>query len=243
MAWCPVCKCEYKEGIEKCADCKVNLVETLESVAVSEEDKMQMLSEEEALTVAEEIPGKEATENKDIHFIDREAEITAVRNAKKTGIYRNSAELSSDNKASAYILLSIGILGIIVLVLICLDIIPLYRGTVSKITSSVVLGTLFTVFIVMGVFSLKNAKKLSEKAVVEGDLTKEIMDYMSENFTEVSIDEVLSNDEDWNESSEEIKYFKRTEYIKNLITNQFMNLEEDYVDFMSDEIYTKFFEK
>ena len=57
MAWCPVCKCEYKEGIEKCADCKVNLVETLENVAVSDEDKQQMLTEEEAMAVAKEILG------------------------------------------------------------------------------------------------------------------------------------------------------------------------------------------
>ena len=30
MAWCPICKCEYKEGITKCADCNVELVDVLE---------------------------------------------------------------------------------------------------------------------------------------------------------------------------------------------------------------------
>ena len=243
MAWCPVCKCEYKEGIEKCADCKVNLVETLENVAVSDEDKQQMLTEEEAMAVAKEILGKDVTEDKNIHFIDREAEITAVRVAKKAGIYRKSSELSSENKASAYILLSISILGIIVLVLVCMDISPIYHGTVSKITSSIVLGTLFVVFIVMGIFSLKSAKILSKKAAEEGDLSKEIKNYIKDNFSAESIDDVLSKEEDWDECSEEINYFKRVEYIKSRINNQFMNLEEDYVDFICDEIYTEFFEE
>ena len=36
---------------------------------------------------------------------------------------------------------------------------------------------------------------------------------------------------------------RRIEYIKECITKQFMNLEENYVDFMCDEIYTKFYEE
>lgn len=229
MAWCPVCKCEYKEGIEKCADCKVKLVESLECIPVSEEDKLQMLVEEETMTVAETMAMAE--------------EISTVHVAKKTGVYRKSDELSSENKSSAYILLSIGILGIIALVLICLNIIPLYTGIVSKITSSIILGTLFVVFIVMGIISLKSAKVLSKKAAAEGDLTIEIIDYMSKNYSKVSIDETLSDEVDWNENSEEVKYFKRIEYIKHLITNKFMNLEEDYVDYVCDEIYTDFYEE
>ena len=30
MAWCPKCKCEYVEGVTKCADCGIDLVEQLE---------------------------------------------------------------------------------------------------------------------------------------------------------------------------------------------------------------------
>lgn len=224
MAWCPVCKCEYKEGVKKCADCKVNLVETLESVTVSEEDKIQMLSEEVVVPALEE-------------------EITPVRVQKKTGVYRKSAELSSDNKASAYILLSIGILGIVALVLIWLDILPFYNGIVAKISSAVILGTLFVVFIVMGVISLKNAKKFEEKAVVEGDLAKEIKDYFAENYSADSIESYLSSNAEWNEMSEELKYFHRTDYMKNLITDKFMNLDEDYVDCICDEIYAELFEE
>ena len=56
------------------------------------------------------------------------------------------------------------------------------------------------------------------------------------------IDEKI-NDDQWNELPEEERYFKRIEYIKECIIKQFMNLEENYVDFMCDEIYTKFYEE
>ena len=31
MAWCPVCKCEYKKGITVCKECKVELVDSLDA--------------------------------------------------------------------------------------------------------------------------------------------------------------------------------------------------------------------
>lgn len=237
MAWCPVCKCEYKEGITKCADCKVELVDSLENVDVSE------LTEEETIAVAEELLGEEATENKNIHFIDREAEIPTVRIAKKTGAYRKSSELSGENKASAYMLLIIGILGVVAIGLIWLDVIPIYHSLASKISSSAILGTLFIVFIIMGIVSMKNARKFEAKAIVEGDLTKEIKAYFSENYSKDIIEKALSSNPEWKETPEEMKYFYRAEYMKKLINDKFMNLDEDYVDYICDELYTELFEE
>lgn len=50
MPWCPVCKNEYREGIEFCAECKVPLVESLEEETYQpfifgEQDKMVRLQE------------------------------------------------------------------------------------------------------------------------------------------------------------------------------------------------------
>ncbi len=237
MAWCPVCKCEYKKGILKCAECKVELVDSLEEKCEELPIPEEALGEEIILELA-----KELNENNEIHFIDKDAEIPAVRIAKQTGAYRNSKELSNENKSSAYILLPVGVLGIIALVLIWFDVIPLYSSVTSKIITSVVMGSLFVVFVVMGIVSLKNAGKLDEKANEEGDLTKEIFKYFSENYSADAVDEKIY-DSQWNDLPEEEKYFKRIECIKSLIIKQFMNLEENYVDFMSDEIYTKFYEE
>ncbi|WP_113674271.1 hypothetical protein [Vallitalea guaymasensis] len=32
MPWCPKCKCEYEEGVKLCADCKIELVDSLEDI-------------------------------------------------------------------------------------------------------------------------------------------------------------------------------------------------------------------
>lgn len=224
MAWCPICKCEYKDGIEKCADCKVDLVASLENMKGTEEENQIALELNEAI------------ENLDVE------DIAPVRIAKKTGIYQDSAQLSKENKSSAYILLILGILGVITLVLIFFDVIPLYSGMTSKIITSIVMGTLFVVFIIMGIASMKNAKKLEEMATSENDLTNKIIDFCEQNLSAEMIDNDL-RDEEWDSLEDEIKYFKRIEHIRELITKQFMNLEEDYVDYMCDEIYSGFYEE
>lgn len=241
MAWCPVCKCEYKDGITICAECKVDLVDSLETKEYEPIFEHDMFEED-----TESLGVKEITENKNIHFIDREANIAGVKMAikakKDTSVYRDSKELATENKSSAYILLPVGILGMIAIILIWLDVIPLYSSITSKIITSTVMGALFIVFIVMGILSLKNAKKLDEKAAKEGDLSKEILNHFSENLSANIIDEKLA-DNQWDELPEEERYFKRIEYIKECIINKFMNLDESYVDFMCDEIYTKFYEE
>lgn len=241
MAWCPVCKCEYKQGISKCADCKVELVDVLEeNMDVSPDFEALMEEEEQISKIAEHV-----NENLNVHFLDRGADIAFVRKIKQQKnptVYRNSKELAGENKSSAYILLPIGALGIIALVLIWFDVIPLYSSITSKIITSVVMGSLFVVFIAMGIISLKNAKKLDKKASEEGALTTEILNYFSDNFTAESIDKEILEPQ-WNEQGEEEKYFKRIECIRNLLTKQFMNLEDNYIDFMCDEIYTKFYEE
>lgn len=224
MAWCPICKCEYKDGIKVCADCKVDLVDSIETVTETEEEN---------LTIVEI--------NDDIESADEEV-TSNVSIIKKAGVYQDSAQLSKENKSSAYILLTLGILGVIALVLIFFDVIPLYSGMTSKIITSVVMGTLFVVFIIMGIASMKNAKKLDEMAVSESNLSKEIMNFCEQNLSSESIDNDLQ-DEEWDSLEDEIKYFKRIEHIRELITKQFMNLEEDYVDFMCDEIYIKLYEE
>ena len=48
MPWCPKCKCEYREGITECADCKVALVDVLppdEENPYSEESEMKQMEQ------------------------------------------------------------------------------------------------------------------------------------------------------------------------------------------------------
>ena len=235
MAFCPVCKCEYKKGIEKCAECKVSLVETLK------ENSYQDLSETFVDEDIKKIVPKEVFENKNLHFLDRESEMAVVKAMKKPGVYRKSKEIVQENQASAYMLLVIGILGIVVLALIGFDIIHIPYSISAKIISGSVMGTLFIVFIVMGIQSMKTAKKYSVKAKEEDDLTANVLDYCKKNLSSEVIDKECE-DEEWDTMPDEMKYFKRAEYIKNFMSQQFDDLDEEFAGYLADEIYAAFYD-
>ena len=117
MPWCPVCKNEYREGIERCAECKVELVDHLEDEKQTAERKEQeKLAVMQAMLAAERDRAKQD---------DEEAipEKTPVYHT-----YQNSAAKAEDNRSSAYTLLFVGIVGFIIVLLIFVGVIPLYRG-------------------------------------------------------------------------------------------------------------------
>ena len=148
MPVCPKCKNEYREGFTVCAECKCDLVDSLE--AVQEE-----MAEQNAAGAVENVDSKALLEA----YINKLEEIEKEENSSeeeecpkkevyKPGVYRNSAEQAEDNKSSAWTLLSVGIVGIIVLVLIMLEIIPVYLYGISKYMTYGVMFALFILFIV-----------------------------------------------------------------------------------------------
>ncbi len=230
MAWCPICKCEYKEGVLKCAECKVELVPSLEKVEDSVDETLFADAVEDMMSAIDE----EKEENQETE--------TPRPIWRGTKVYQNSAQLSDENKYSAYLLITLGILGIIALVLIFFDVIPLYSGLVSKIITGVVMGTLFVVFIVMGIVSMKNAKKFNQIAENENQLLSEITEYCDSELSADKVDEKLYDDE-WNTLSEELRYFKRFDFIKDFIGNRYNDLEDEHLDHICDEIYNRLFEE
>lgn len=52
MPWCPKCKCEYEEGVKLCADCKIELVDSLDDI-VEWETLIKTEEEEQAIEVVE----------------------------------------------------------------------------------------------------------------------------------------------------------------------------------------------
>ncbi len=81
MPWCPVCKNEYREGIARCADCNVALIESLDEEigdvgdAQQKQEKLERLQRmyaaergsrlegAEAMPEAEEIPAYHPYQN------------------------------------------------------------------------------------------------------------------------------------------------------------------------------------
>lgn len=226
MPWCPKCETEYREGITVCADCGSALVENLSaSPEVSEtqslEETFQNMSEEEALNFLEETK-KEAMERR-------------KRLAEGPGLYVESSKKAQDFKSGGLSLLFVGGIGLIFVLLILFDVIPLHMNLFSKYLIIGVMGAMFILFIVMGFLSVKSYKKFEIKASEEDNLTKNLTAWCKENLKQEIIDT------DIEEASEELLYFQRTEKMKEMISNKFMNLDAAFLDSFIDDIYPEIF--
>ena len=230
MPWCPVCKNEYREGIKLCAECKVELVERLE-----DEKKSDELSEQEKIArvramLAEEQGGQDEE--------DEIPEKVPVYHA-----YQNSASKAEDNRTSAYTLLFVGIVGFILVLLIFVGVIPLYQNeTTTKYLMCGVMGAMFILFFVFGSVSMRNSKILFIKAKSEDSLLSELTKWCERNLNAEQIDAGLFDDTTGQTIAEEQKYFKRSDRMKTIISDNFMNLDEAFLEHFVDEYYQELFE-
>lgn len=231
MPWCPKCKNEYKEGIKTCSDCGCELVENepAEDEELSEaEAALQKMSEAEKAVFMENL--KQAV---------KEAE-TAEHSAGRPVVpYQNSAAKAEDNKSSAYMLLFFGVIGMIVIILGMTGVLPFHLSGAAKYMAYGIMSALFLLFIVMGLVSMKSYHIFAKKAESENTLRSTIESWCTENLKPEGIDEAVLSEE----VAEEEKYFRRTSYMKEKITEKFLNLDEAFLDNLVDEMYTGIYEE
>lgn len=168
----------------------------------------------------------------------REEEETPVKPA---ALYENSASKAEDNKSSAYTLLAVGIVGMIVVILGIADVLPLYLSGTTKYMTYGIMSALFLLFIVMGLTSMKSYRIFAKKAESENSLRDTIEKWCLETLEPEKLDAALFTDEE--SVTEEEKYFKRTSLIKEKIKKQFLNLDEAFLDNFVDDIYEDIFEE
>ena len=153
--------------------------------------------------------------------------------------YMNSAERAEDNRSSAWTLLIVGGVGLLVIILGALGIIPLPMRGFSKTLSMVVLGGLCVLFVVMGVVSFKKSKVYAEQAAKEGDRESKIFDWFEENCPAERIDEMLG--EQLFDIPEEEKYLKRYAVVRQILYQNFPETGAEFMEHMADEVYEKLF--
>lgn len=226
MPWCPECKNEYREGITTCADCSISLVDSLEDI-----NKRSISNEEYetdgCLQAIDESDAEEAQEDYN----------SLIDNRKPSSVYVKKEDKYKDTLSSAYTLLIVGFIGLLLLLLVVTNVINLNLASPGKYITYSGIGIMLIIFIIIGFVSLNTAKRLAVEASHENQLTDDILDWFSKSISADLIETGITDD-----MSEEIKYFKRFENIKKLIVKTYGELNEGYIDKLADDIYQKQFD-
>ena len=161
----------------------------------------------------------------------------AVEAAPAGPVYEAASQKAENFKSGAYTLLGAGIVGMILLICLLAGVLPIQLNGSTKYLTGGVMGALFLVFIVMGVLSLKSSRQFEGKAKEESALKEELRRWCDENITAEAVDASIPDLPD----AEEARYFRRTERIRAMISENFLNLEAGYLENFVDEIYPQFF--
>lgn len=242
MPWCPQCKNEYKEGIEVCSDCNCKLIDE-EPVEITDMEQLQ--AEFEKMSDEEKEAFKENVKQAVMEAERRKSSVKPVMP------YQNNAAKAEDNKSSGYMLLIFGIIGMVIVVLGITGVLPFYMSGAAKYMTYGVMSALFILFIVMGLVSMKSYRVFADKAETENSLRSTMEKWCKENLDAEDMDAEIfddmtileSPDGEEEELSEEVKYFKRTSYMKEKLSEKFMNLDEAFLDNFIDEIYAGIYEE
>ena len=152
-------------------------------------------------------------------------------------VYRDSASKMEDNKSSASALLTVGGIGLVLVVLVFFDVLPIHFAGTNRYLLCGVMGTLFLIFVIVGIYSVLNTKKYSEEAKAEEDLKNDVDRWCKEHLTAEKIDAQL----DLTDCSMEQKYFERSEYMKQMISEAFPFAKEDFIEHFVDLYYQSVF--
>lgn len=227
--WCPKCKNEYVSGVTHCPDCDVDLVEALSD----QEADVNQEELKEQLEAAKESVCSQLEQDEEIDQQEAEKDIST-----QIPVYIEKSAKYNDVKSTAFTFTIIGVLGIICIVLFDAGFFSLIIASYMKIMMNLVMGTLFVIFTIVGIRSFLQLKVLSLEVTKEEETTNEINTWFQEHYSSKDIDSSFSTDE----LSEEQLYFKRYEKMKQMISNQYSNLSEDYLDHMIELLYHELFE-
>ena len=181
MTWCPKCKLEYVEGIKVCPDCNVELVDELKKAEPEvPEGLMEEYVDEVSEALEEEMP-------EDINNLSPE-EMEAImlraeqlKNFEENPNYKSKKERLQNHQSAYGVLIISGLVGVAVILLDIFGVITLPLGGSSRTLTFIVLGVLFTVFLITGFLSFLSVKKLKPQVEAEEKLINEIVNFIKAN--------------------------------------------------------------
>ena len=142
-------------------------------------------------------------------------------------IYINEKERYNDVKSTGYSFTIISVIGFILLILMWTNTLPINIDITNKIMTSVVMGILFTIFLIIGIKSFLSLKKIQESADNQEKTNSNIITWFFDNI-----------DAAFDTASEE-NYFETYNTISEILTSQFPTLSEEELDYITEAIISK----
>ena len=148
--------------------------------------------------------------------------------------YERRADKAKDVLSTAVIFFAFGILGFILILLSAVKVLAIFRGAFYYTFATILFGA----FIVVGVLSYRSYLKFKKEAEQEDEVTNAILGWLKDNFTKEDYNRYKKEfSERIENSTPEEKYFYISGKIKNLITSQFGELDEAYLDYLTEDFY------
>ena len=142
-------------------------------------------------------------------------------------IYINEKERYNDVKSTGYSFTIISVIGFILLILMWTNTLPINIDITNKIMTSVVMGILFTIFLIIGIKSFLSLKKIQESADNQEKINSNIITWFFDNI-----------DAAFDTASEE-NYCETYNAISEILTSQFPTLREEELDYITEAIISK----
>lgn len=223
--WCPKCKNEYVVGITTCADCGVELVDSLEAYE-------EMLAAKQAM--AEALVDEDEVFDEDV---SAEASLdTSTTSSRPASAYISKKAKAADMKSTAYTFTLMSIAGIVFLILFAAGVLPFQTASYMKIMICIVMGGMFLIFLVIGIRSFGQIKILANDADSEESLLSESLDWFRSSYQAGDIDSGIDTAQ-----PEETLYFARYEVMHRILADKYPDMEESLLDHTIETLYAEIF--
>lgn len=150
--------------------------------------------------------------------------------------YTQKSKKLEDAKSSSYLFIIFGIVGLILLAGLWMGILPISMANYMKILYTLVLGTLFVVFIFVGIYYTSRIRTLTHETNAEEQQTEEIISYVTASYPLETLDQLITAE---NLSMEQI-YFERYEKISSIIQSKYAIQDDAYLDYLIEKIFQKY---
>lgn len=155
------------------------------------------------------------------------------------GKFKKASDKYNDLHSSSICLLFVGILGTLYVILDYFKVLPFSFNNNGNFMFYIVMGSLFVIFIIAGIYTAMSAKKIKSTISDEESNTDSIITWALENLSASQLDASI---DDINDCIEEEKYLLRIAAIEAMLIKEFNLEDESYINALIDEIYPELYE-